>query len=233
MVNSGISYRSTLKIASDLLWQAVRQAAATHATGKLVDLGCGTKPYEKLFAPYITRYFGVDWEGASEFHYGSDTKADLYADCLNTGLESESFDTLLSTQVMEHIYDTHAYLRECKRLMKKGGVGIFTVPFAWETHAEPFDYYRFTRFSLEKLFAEHGFVLERVEPVGGAYAALMQLKIVSLYYRPVNNVLYRAVRRIRNEIVVPCQNFLALHFDRVFWNEKLCLYYLVVVRKPH
>lgn len=231
-VGSGVSYNSPVKISSELLWRGVKHAANAYAQGRLVDLGCGIKPYESLFSPYITQYVGVDWEGASEMHYGAATRADIYADCTNTRLDSESFDTLLSTQVMEHIYDTHAYLDECYRLLKEGGVGIYSVPLAWETHAEPFDYYRFTKYSLEKLFVQHGFDVVKIEPIGGAYATLMQLRMISLYYRPVKNLPYRILRRIKNELVIPIQNFLALHLDRIFWNDKLCLNYIVIVRKP-
>lgn len=226
-----MSYRSPIKITATLLRAKLEQVAKQYARGRLVDIGCGTKPYEPIFSEYVTDYFGIDWEGATELHYGSATMADLYADCTNTGLDSESFDTLLSTQVMEHIYDTHAYLGECYRLLKKGGVGIYSVPFVWETHAEPFDYYRFTRYSLEKLFVGHGFVVETVEPVGGVYATLMQMRMVSLYYRPIVNRPYRILRRIRNELLIPIQNFLALYFDRIFWSDKLCLNYVVIVKK--
>lgn len=232
MSESGVSYRSDVKIASEFLWAGLARAAASHATGRLVDLGCGTKPYEKLFLPHVTQYFGVDWEGASGAHYGSATRADYFADCTDTKLEAESFDTLLSTQVMEHIYDTQAYLRESYRLLKKGGVGIFTVPFVWQTHAEPYDYYRFTRYSLEKLFEQHGFVVEEIEPLGGAYATLTQAKITALYCRPSRNLPYRIFRTIRNAVLIPVMNFMALHLDRMIWNEKLCLNYAVIVRKP-
>lgn len=232
MRNSGVSYRSDIKIASELLWSGLRKAAATYAGGRLVDLGCGTKPYEPLFQPYVTQYFGVDWEQAADAHYGAATRADHFADCTDTGLGAESFDTLLSTQVMEHIYDTHAYLHECSRLLKKGGTGIFTVPFVWQTHAEPFDYYRFTEFSLDKLFTQHGFVIEKIEPLGGAYAALVQTKIISIYCRPSRFLPYRIFRTLRNAVMLPILNFMALHFDRWLWNGKLCLNYLVIVRKP-
>jgi len=196
----------------------------------LVDLGCGTKPYESIFKPYVIQYFGVDWEQTSEVHYGSETKADLFTDCTDTKLEEKSFDTLLSTQVMEHIYDTKAYLCECYRLLRKDGIAIFTVPLSWETHAEPFDYYRFTRFALEKLLVDHGFKIVKIEPIGGAYATLMQLKIISLYCRPSQNFLYKVFRKIRNIILLPILNFLALHLDRTFWNDKLCLNYLVIAK---
>src|SRR5689334_12693616 len=103
---SGASYWSPIKIASELLWAKLEQVASLYAKGRLVDVGCGTKPYESLFTPYITEYVGVDSEGSSGLHYGSATRADVYTDCTNTKLEAESFDTLLSTQVIEHIYDT-------------------------------------------------------------------------------------------------------------------------------
>lgn len=231
MADSGVSYRSDVKITSEFLWAGLDKAAKSYAKGRLIDLGCGTKPYEPLFHSYVTQYFGVDWEQAAGVHYGSATRADHFADCTDTKLEAESFDTLLSTQVMEHIYDTHAYLRECNRLLKRGGLGIFTVPFVWQTHAEPFDYYRFTEYSLEKLFAQHGFVVEKIEPLGGAYATLIQTKIISIYCRPSKFLPYRIFRTIRNAVMIPVLNFMALYLDRVCWNEKLCLNYLVIVKK--
>lgn len=231
MTNSGVSYRSDAKITSELLWTGLARAAESYARGRLIDLGCGTKPYEQLFLPHVTQYFGVDWESASSAHYGSATRADHFADCTDTKLEAGSFDTLLSTQVMEHIYDTQAYLRESSRLLKMGGVGIFTVPFVWPTHAEPYDYYRFTQYSLEKLFEQHGFTVEKIEPLGGAYATLMQMRIIALYCRPSKNLSYRIFRTIRNAVMIPVVNFMALHLDRMICNEKLCLNYAVIVRK--
>jgi SAM-dependent methyltransferase len=175
---------SPVKIASDLLWSVVTFFSIKYARGRLVDIGCGKKPYKILFEDVIDEYFGVDWQEASSPHYGAETCADLYADCTNTKLPSESFDTLISTQVMEHIYDTDSYLNECYRLLKFGGFGLFTVPFAWENHGEPFDYYRFSKHSLEKLFTEKGFEIVEIAPIGGAYSAFNQIKIVSIYNRP-------------------------------------------------
>ena len=30
------------------------------STGRLIDIGCGTKPYKDLLAPYVTEHIGVD-----------------------------------------------------------------------------------------------------------------------------------------------------------------------------
>lgn len=230
-MSSGVSFWSPIKISSELLWASLAQAAAQYASGRLVDIGCGTKPYKTLFAPHITSYFGIDFENTSDLHYGSSTQADLYVDCTDTKLEAETFDTLLSTQVIEHIYDTHAFIVECNRLLKKGGTAIFTIPFVWENHAEPFDYYRFTKYSIDKLFKQHGFEIIEIKPLGGAYATLIQTKIITIYCRPSNSFLYKIFRRIRNALVVPVMNIMALHLDRLFWSDKICLNYIVIARK--
>jgi SAM-dependent methyltransferase len=227
----GVSYRSPVKIASELLWTAVARMAGKYASGRLVDVGCGTKPYEVLFRPHIASYFGIDWQGACEPHYGAATRADMYVDCLNTGLEAESFDTLLATQVMEHVFETETFLAECHRLLKTGGVGIFTVPFVWQVHGEPFDYFRFTKYALEKLFTNAGFRIESMEPIGGAYATLIQMKLISIYYRPLRSFFWRVARRLRNEMVIPVLNLMAIKLDKHYWNDSLCLNYVVVVRK--
>jgi SAM-dependent methyltransferase len=227
-----ISYRSTTKIANEGVLKGIKSSASNYAKGKLIDLGCGTKPYESILKPYIESYFGVDFQPAAEKNYGENTKADLYVDCSNTELESEAFDTLLSTQVMEHIFETDNYLSECYRLLKKNGYGIFTVPFFWQLHSEPYDFFRFTRFSLDRLFSEKGFKIIEIRPLEGAYAALTQAKIVSLYIHcSQQNLIIRLFRRIQLKLWVPVLNFLALHFDKIFYNDKLCINYLVVVKK--
>lgn len=226
-----ISYFSSVKIANQYILNAMREVAPKYAKGNLIDLGCGTKPYESIFKPFFKSYYGVDYPKAMEKHYSDSTKADLYADCTDTKLKSESFDTVLSTEVMEHIFDTKSYVSECYRLLKKGGVGIFTVPFVWQSHAEPYDYYRFTKFSLEKIFKQIGFDIVELRPLQGAYATIIQKKIVTLYCRETNNLFFKIFRKIRNLILIPILNWKALYLDKLFWNDKLCLNYLVIVKK--
>jgi SAM-dependent methyltransferase len=202
------------------------------AKGKLIDIGCGTKPYETIFKPNIDSYFGVDFAPSSESNYGDLTRADLYVDCTATGLDKESFDTLLSTQVIEHIYNTDMFVKECYRLLRKGGVGIFTIPMSWRSHAEPFDYYRFTKYSLDKIFTENGFRIIELRGIEGAYASIIQHLILFLFNRPTyRNILYRAARKIVHSVLFTAMNFLALKLDRFFWDEKFCLNYLLVVQK--
>jgi len=206
--------------------------APKYAKGSLVDIGCGIKPYEEIFRPYVTSYFGVDYEPSAASNYSEQTKADLYADCTKTGLDSESFDTLLSTQVMEHVYSTDLYVKECHRLLKKGGMAIFTIPMSWRCHAEPYDYHRFTKYSLEKVFTENGFKVVELREIEGAFASVLQHCVVFLCNRGgYRNLFLRAIRKAVHTVLFSGVNYLALKLDKYFWDDKLCLNYLLVAQK--
>jgi SAM-dependent methyltransferase len=226
-----ISYFSEIKITRSNIYSHILNAAKQYAKGDLIDLGCGTKPYELVFTPYINSYFGVDFEPTMDSNFGESTKADLYANCISTGIEAEKYDTLLSTQVLEHVFETQEFVKESYRLLKPNGIGIFTVPFSWQLHSEPYDYYRFTCYSLEKLFIDAGFQILSIEPMEGAYATLKQMKIISLYFQPKKNIFTKVFQRIRNLVLIPIMNWQALHFDKFFYNNKLCLNYLLIVKK--
>lgn len=185
-----------------------------------------------IFKPHIGSYFGVDYKSSAESNYGEQTNADLYVDCTETGIDKESFDTLLSTQVMEHIYDTDKYVKECHRLLRKGGKGIFTIPMSWRCHAEPYDYHRFTKYSLQKIFTENGFEILELKEIEGALASAIQHWIVFLCNRPgFKNILLRIIKKLTYTVLFMVLNYLALKLDRCFWDEKLCLNYLLVVQK--
>ncbi len=219
------------------LYKALRQIAPRYAKGKLIDLGCGVKPYEKLFRPHVDDYFGVDLKTTASANYADMTRADLYADVCETNLEGESFDTLLTTQVLEHIYDTRKYIQECYRLLKNGGHIILSVPQSYECHAKPYDYYRFTKFGLEKLFEDAGFEILELYPLQGAWATVQQLKIVSVLSGMYKNkqgkltLLEKIICKIAQYFLVPYFNVLGMSFDRYIHNNDLCLNYLLIARK--
>jgi SAM-dependent methyltransferase len=142
-------------------------AAAPHARGRLVDVGCGDKPYEALFRPHVTEYVGVEYastfEGAVSARLG---KADvLYAED-HLPFADASFDTVLCNQVAEHVPDPRAFLADLTRVLRPGGKLILTVPFSFRVHSIPHDFHRFTRFALERYAADLGLSIDRLEPRG-------------------------------------------------------------------
>jgi SAM-dependent methyltransferase len=212
--------------------ESLRYAAKRYATGKLIDLGCGMKPYKDIFASYCDSYFGVDYPDTAKFHYGGESKADLWADCTETGLDGDSFDTVLSTQVLEHIEHPQKLLEEAHRLLKKGGILIMTAPFFWQEHSTPFDYYRFSQCVLKSLVEEAGFKVLEIRKLEGAFASIQQMNIVSVLGRErkrrLSQMFHGAVNRL---IFIPLINVMAMALDKKVYNDKLYLTTLTIAEK--
>lgn len=121
--------------------------------GSLYDLGCGEMPYKSWLLGYADNYIGVDW--GSSLH---ELKADILAD-LNEPLpiESEVADTVFSISVMEHLCNPQVFLDEAHRILKPGGSIVLQVPFMWQVHEAPHDYFRFTNYGLQYMFEKAGF----------------------------------------------------------------------------
>ena len=121
--------------------------------GRLIDIGCGTKPYRDLLVPFVTEHIGVDHE--ETFHDKSNI--DRFGTAYDIPYEAESFDSALCTAVLEHLEEPEQALRECHRVLKPGGVAIYSVPFIWHLHEEPRDFYRYSKYGLKYLFEKVGF----------------------------------------------------------------------------
>jgi len=153
--------------------------------GYTLDIGCGMKPYSHLLAPLCSEYIGIDRPGAN--------KADVHADALYLPFSDESFDSVVSFQVMEHVPEPLHFLTEMKRVMKCNGHAIITTPFIWSEHEIPNDYFRFTRYGLKYLAEAAGFEVVSITPDTGALTAA-SLRIVywlnHLRLGPIRPLLY-------------------------------------------
>ena len=137
------------------IWKAL-QASAPKFSGHLLDVGCGQMPYKKFLLDnnYIHQYTGLDIEAA--IVYDAKIKPDFTWDGIRMPFEDNSFDTLMATEVLEHCPDAHLIINEMKRVIKPGGLIFFTIPFLWNLHEVPYDEYRYTPFSLQRIFKECG-----------------------------------------------------------------------------
>jgi SAM-dependent methyltransferase len=148
----------------------VASCAAPMATGVLLDYGCGGQPYKAIFEPYITKYIGADVATANGILLDVELEVGKQAP-----LQNESIDTILSTQVLEHIYDFQSYLSDCARLLRPSGRIIISVPMQWRHHEVPYDYWRFTKYGLIKSLESKGFRILEIQPCGGVYSLLGQV----------------------------------------------------------
>ncbi len=145
--------------------------------GVMLDLGCADKPFEEFFSKYISSYIGVDWTNCL---HGS--KADIVAN-LNEKLpiEDDFADTIVSLNVLEHLYDPQGFLKESFRVLKDDGTIILHIPFMWWVHEAPHDYFRYTPYGLRYLLSEAGYTDIKVQPIAGFFTTiLMKINYFSL-----------------------------------------------------
>jgi SAM-dependent methyltransferase len=144
------------------------QARLLAPGAEVLDVGAGDAPYRELFA--AQRYLTLDHEATQHR-----SKVDLVggADAIPT--EADRFDAVVCTQVLEHVPDPLAVLREFQRVLRAHGRLIATVPFAWEEHEMPHDYYRYTAPGIEYLVTEAGFVDVEVRARTDCFTTLAQL----------------------------------------------------------
>lgn len=147
------------------------QDTAKHLKGKLLDFGCGRKPYEHLFN--VCEYIGVDVEESGHDHKSS--KVDVYYDGKHLPFEDESFDSLFCTEVLEHLFDPDESLAEMYRVLKFNGRLLLTVPFAWNEHEVPYDFARYTSFGIIHLLEKHGFTIIEEKKSGNFIRVIWQL----------------------------------------------------------
>lgn len=149
----------------------VREVAESLPPGSVVlDIGAGDAPYRELFGH--CDYLTTDREDS--LHEGA-RQADFIASAEALPLEDAAVDAALLTQVLEHVPDPAAVLGEAARILRPGGAIFLTVPFVWELHELPLDFWRFTPASLERLLDLAGFIDVQVEARNDCFTTVAQL----------------------------------------------------------
>ena len=205
----------------------VKQAIEEHAFGHLLDIGCGNKPYQNWYNAVTSLQIGCDMAQSDA------QKVDVICPATALAFEDNQFNTALCTQVLEHVYDHNAVLREANRVLQPGGKLILTVPFCWELHEEPHDFFRISKHGIKRLFEENNFSVVSIKSNGGKWAAAFQIMINTIY----STFKYKTVRaKILKIIFVElrlCQllNKLAIWIDKRYFDDVLTLNYIVVGEK--
>jgi SAM-dependent methyltransferase len=142
---------------------------APEIEGDLLDVGCGNQPYRSYFT-------GVRSHKACDFDaYRGDV--DFACSAHSIPMEDHSLDSILCTEVLEHVPDPLAVWREFNRLLRPGGRVLLTSPMYWPPHELPHDYYRYPEHGLRHLIRESGFDLLEIIPRGGPWAFWGQLSL--------------------------------------------------------
>jgi SAM-dependent methyltransferase len=151
-------------------------AFAPSLHGRLLDVGCGSKPYRRYFRQQ--EYVGLDIDTKANRQAGV---ADFFYDGVRFPFQDASFDAVLCNQVLEHVFNPQEFLGEIRRVLKPGGRLLLTVPFVWDEHEQPYDCARYTSFGLRHLFEQQGLRWLEHRKLGGDASILFQLTNAYLF----------------------------------------------------
>jgi SAM-dependent methyltransferase len=191
--------------------------------GNLLDIGCGNKPYKNLFK-HCKSYIGLEVE--------SDTGknlADVTYDGHTFPFKESTFDSAICSEVLEHVFEPNLFLKQINKVLKKNGLVIFTLPFFWDEHEQPYDYARYTSFGLKYILEKENFeILEQVK-IGNNLSIISQL-INCYFYKKLyenRNFLIKSIALI----IFSFSNLIGLILSIFPKNDDMYLDNLVIARK--
>lgn len=144
--------------------------------GRLLDFGCGSKPYKSFIT--VDEYIGVDFE--NEGHPHENEQIDIFYDGKTIPVEADYFDSALTSEVFEHVFNLEEVLKELHRVLKPGAPLLITCPFVWKEHEVPNDFARYTHFALKHMLEKAGFRIRTLDKSGNFIEVMFQLR--ALYF---------------------------------------------------
>lgn len=130
--------------------------------GKFLDVGCGTQPYRPYFS-HVEKITACDFDA-------NRGNVDFACPAHKVPLPDASVDSILCTEVLEHVPDPMAVWVEFYRLLRPGGKVLLTTPMYWPPHELPYDFFRYPEHGIRRLISESGFTLKAIIPRGGPLA---------------------------------------------------------------
>ena len=208
-----------------------------HLKGSIIDIGCGSKPYEPIFKKYsnITQYNGIDFPSYSINKDFTSSKPDYtftkeYTASLQLPFPNKKFSNSVAFQVLEHHPQAEKLSKEMVRITKKKGKIIITAPFIWALHELPHDYFRFTEYGLRELFEKNNCKIIKITKQGSLFSVISMLLNEELNNFASKGKLYYVISII---IYAPflLYQYCCLILDQLYKSKYVHLNYLVSAEK--
>ncbi len=167
---------------ADIIAGYFDQNIGKYAKGRLIDLGCGKVPLFEAYGNFITENICVDWRNSSHDNEFLDFECDLN---YRLPFEDAEFDTVILSDVLEHIREPENLWKEMSRIMKRNGHALISVPFFYWIHEAPFDYFRYTKYALHYFVERNGFEIVEFETTGGMLEIITDIVVKHLQLMPV------------------------------------------------
>lgn len=212
------------------LFRAVEKFAKTITEDdRILDVGCGTKPYKKLFKS--TEYVGID--------ISSEKSVDKLFDGVKIPYKTEKFDVVIATEVLEHALFPEKLISEMKRVLRPGGKLFITMPFVWPEHAVPIDFQRFTSFQHRRLLNKYKMKIISISQTTGTFGTCGQILSDFYYSELVKRIFGLSLSygakfilfRIVSFLVCFPTQFIFESLDILFRRKGITLDYVIVAQK--
>lgn len=148
-----------------------------HLKGKILDAGSKNRRYDSFLDGEVV---AIDLKPQGKRVQKGDLRSLKFV--------SNSFDGVLSTEVLEYVAETSQAIFEIHRVLKKGGFTLVSTPFMYKVHG---DYLRYTEAYLREQFSKFSKV--EILPIGNFYTIILDIlrdKIVVLKPRVLRYLLY-------------------------------------------
>ena len=144
----------------------VQRIAEQLQDGQIVlDAGAGEARHRRYFQRGLYLALDAGYGDAGWDYSGLDICGHLEM----IPLRDRSVDDILCMVVLEHTKEPKKVLLEFARILKPGGTLSLVVPFLWEEHQTPHDFFRFTRDGARSLFESLPFRVDAIDPMGGFF----------------------------------------------------------------
>lgn len=141
--------------------------AQKYISGNTLDFGAGRAKYKGIITQKSAQYTAFDMIAGPN--------VDIVGDALKPPFKDGEFDTIISTQVLEHVEKPWVMVSEIARILKPGGICIMTAPFMVPYHADPYDFFRYTKQGLASLFKNEGFEIVESQSYGKTFTVLVEM----------------------------------------------------------
>ena len=198
---------------------------AKNIDGRILDVGCGKKPYRSLFM--CSEYIGleIDTEEGKK-----NNNADFFYNGESIPFDDASFDAIICNQVLEHVFSPDSFIRELHRVLKAGGKLILSVPFVWDEHEQPRDFARYTSFGLTHILQNNGFDIISDDKTCADSSIIFQL--INAYIYKTLQTKYVVFNALYTLLLIAPVNILGLIFSMIFpKNNDLYLDNVVLAKR--